>query len=243
MQSRDDKGRIEEAEDRPEDDTVGSADPRVNHCRNHGADAPADRAEHEVRRHHGEEQAHKGRHNHGHHLRRDPFKEALQIDQRKGSENRRDDLRLIADHIDLDEAKIPFRNIRRRSPRDSVGVEELSRDQGETEDQTQDLRPPHLFHHRPADSHRDADMEDGLTEQPEEAVHSRPELALRYQGRPVKDIQAVDHISKAQNQTADDDRRDDRGKDLRDGGHDSLKRILVSLRRALYLALRDTGDA
>ena len=88
-------------------------------------------------------------------------------------------------------------------------------------------------------------MENGLTDQPEEAVHARPELADVAQrlGAVIEEIDAVDAVAEAQNQTARNDGRDQRGEDLGQHAHNFLQGVLVLLGRALDSLLGDTVDA
>jgi len=59
-------------------------------------------------------------------------------------------------------------------------------------------------------------MEDGFADQPQEAVNAGPELADVAQGLSavIEEIDAVDAVAEAQNQTARNDGRDQRGEDL-----------------------------
>ena len=88
-------------------------------------------------------------------------------------------------------------------------------------------------------------MENGLADQPEEAVHTRPELADIAQGlrAVIEEIDAVDAVAEAQNQTARNDGRDQRGEDLGQHAHNFLQGVLVLLGRALDSLLGDTVDA
>ncbi len=88
-------------------------------------------------------------------------------------------------------------------------------------------------------------VENGLADQPQEAVNAGPELADVAQGLSavIEEIDAVDAVAEAQNQTACDDGRDQRGEDLSQHTHDLLQRVLVLLGRALDSLLGDTVDA
>ena len=88
-------------------------------------------------------------------------------------------------------------------------------------------------------------MENDLTDQPEEAVHARPELADVAQrlSAVIEEIDAVDAVAEAQNQTARNDGRDQRGEDLGQHAHNFLQGVLVLLGRALDSLLGDTVDA
>ena len=88
-------------------------------------------------------------------------------------------------------------------------------------------------------------MENGLADQPQEAVNAGPELADVAQrlGAVIKKVDAVNAVAEAENQTAGDDGRDQRGKNLSQHTHDLLQRVLVLLGRALDSLLGDTVDA
>ena len=93
---------------------------------------------------------------------------------------------------------------------------------------------PIFFGDGPADADRQH-MEDGFTDQPEEAVHARPELADVAQGfgAVFKEVDAVDAVAEAKDQTAGDDGGDQRCKDLGQCTHDLLQGGLILLGRAL----------
>ena len=67
-----------------------------------------------MRSHRCQYKAAKRHYDHRHDLRRDLPEEFLQINERKRGKDRRDYLRLVSDHIHLEESEIPFRDIRRR---------------------------------------------------------------------------------------------------------------------------------
>ena len=62
-------------------------------------------------------------------------------------------------------------------------------------------------------------------------------------GAVIEEIDAVDAVAEAQNQTARDDGRDQRGEDLGQHAHNFLQGVLVLLGRALDSLLGDTVDA
>ena len=87
-------------------------------------------------------------------------------------------------------------------------------------------------------------MEDGFADEPEEFVDAGPELGeLDECVTAAPDRHGIDDVAEAENETADDDRRNQRSEDLREGGHDSLQRVLIGLRCRLDLCLGDTGYA
>ncbi len=86
-------------------------------------------------------------------------------------------------------------------------------------------------------------MEDGLTDEPEEAVQTCPELAQVTEGlgAVLKQIQTVDHVSETQDQTSGDQGGNQGSKDLRQSAHGALERILVLLCRLLHCVLGHAG--
>ena len=88
-------------------------------------------------------------------------------------------------------------------------------------------------------------MEDRLADEPQKAVDACPELADVAQGlRSIfKKIQTVDAVPEAQDQTAGDDRRNQRGEDLRQRGDHPLQHILILLCRVFYRVLGYALDA
>ena len=144
----------------------------------------------------------------------------------------------------MEEAKIPFRDVRRCRGRDGVGVEQLAGDERQAEDDAQALGRAHFLCDRPADADRQH-MEDGFANQPQEAVNAGPELADVAQrlGAVIKKVDAVNAVAEAENQTAGDDGRNQRGKNLRKHAHDLLQCVLVLLGCALDSFLRDTVNA
>ena len=125
-----------------------------------------------------------------------------------------------------------------------VGVEQLTGNQCQAQNDAQHLGGAHLFGHRPADAHRQH-VEHRFTNKPEEAVHAGPELADVTQGlgAVLEQVEAVDTVAETQDQTAGDDGGDQRGEDLGQGGHDALQRVLVLLGGALYRVFGNALDA
>ena len=87
-------------------------------------------------------------------------------------------------------------------------------------------------------------MEDRLTDQPEKAVYSRPELRhLNQRLCPaVHKPNLSDDIPESQNQTADDNGRNKGCENLRDIGYRLLNRIHVSFCFLLYFLLGNSFD-
>ena len=88
-------------------------------------------------------------------------------------------------------------------------------------------------------------MEDGFANQPQEAVYAGPELADIAQGfgAVFKEVDAVNAVAEAENQTAGDDGGNQWGKNLRKHAHDPLQRVLVLLGCALDGILGNTVNA
>ena len=157
---------------------------------------------------------------------------------------RRDDLRLIADHLHRERTEIPDRNLVDRRRRDGISIEQLARDKRQAEHNAEHLRRAHLLRDRPADADRQH-VEHGLADEPEELVHARPERAdfderLR---SILEKIERVDAVAETKNQTADDDGRDDWRENLCDDCDRPLEHVLIRLRGRLDRVLRHTLDA
>ena len=206
MQAGDDQRGINKTEDCAKDHAEGAGNAGVDDVRNEGADLPADGAKDSVGDDDGQHQRAEGHHDHGDDRRADLAEEFFQIDQRERSQHGGNDLRLIANHVDGEEAKIPFRDVRRCRGRDGVGVEQLAGDERQAEDNAQALGRAHFLCDRPADADRQH-MEDGFADQPQEAVNAGPELADVAQrlGAVIKKVDAVNAVAEAENQTAGDD--------------------------------------
>ena len=88
-------------------------------------------------------------------------------------------------------------------------------------------------------------MEDCFANQPEELVHAGPELGDIRQalGAVREEIDLTDDIAEAQDQTAADQGRNDRRKNLAQSSHDPLGRILPGLCGRLHRVLADALDA
>ena len=244
MQAGDDQRSINKTEDCAKDHAEGAGNAGVDDVRNEGADLPADGAKDSVGDDDGQHQRAEGHNDHGNDRRADLAEEFFQIDQRERGQHGGNDLRLIADHVDGEEAKIPFRDVRRCRGRDGVGVEQLAGDERQAEDDAQALGRAHFLCDRPADADRQH-MEDGFANQPQEAVNAGPELADVAQGfgAVFKEVDAVNAVAEAENQTAGDDGGNQRGKNLRKHAHDLLQCVLVLLGCALDSVLRDTVNA
>ena len=192
----------------------------------------------------GQHQRAEGHNDHGDDRRADLAEEFFQIDQRECGQHGGNDLRLIADHVDGEEAEITFRDVRRCRGRDGVSVEQLTGDERQSEDDAQALGRAHFLCDRPADADRQH-MEDGFADQPQEAVNAGPELADVAQGfgAVFKEVDAVNAVAEAENQTAGDDGGNQRGKNLRKHAHDLLQCVLVLLGCALDGILGNTVNA
>ena len=234
VQAGDDQRCIHKAEDGTEHHAEGTGNARVDHIGDDRANLPADGTEHGVCNDNGQHQTAERHHDHGDDCRADLTEEPFQIHQRERREDGRDDLCLIADHVHGEEAEVPFGDICRCSGSHAVGIEQLPGNQRQAQHDAKALGGAHLFGDRPADADRQH-MEDGLADQPQKAVHAGPELADIAQGfgAVFKEVDAVDAVAEAKDQTAGDDRRDQRCKDLGQCTHDLLQGGLVLLGRAL----------
>ena len=175
---------------------------------------------------------------HGYYLRCDLPEKFLQIYQYERCQDCRQYLCLITDHIDLDKTEIPLRNICCCGSCYCICVQELSGNQCQTKNDSEHLCGSHLLGNGPADAYWQH-MEDCLTDQPQKTVKSCPELTDITQclGAVFKKVHTVDTVSKAQDQTTCDDRRDQWCKDLCQRCNNSLQYILVLLRRLLDCVL------
>ena len=63
--------------------------------------------------------------------------------------------------------------------RHGVGIQQLAGHQRQSENDAEDGGAAHLSHHRPANPHGDAHVENRLTDEPEKLIHSGPELAQK----------------------------------------------------------------
>ena len=234
MQAGDDQRCIHEAEDGTEHHAERTGNARVDHIGDDRANLPADGTEHGVCNDNRQHQTAERHHDHGDDCRADLAEEPFQIHQRERREDGRDDLCLIADHVHGEEAEVPFGDICRRSRSHTVGIEQLPGNQRQAQHDAQALRGAHLFGNGPADADRQH-MEDGLADQPQEAVYAGPELADVAQGlgSVLKEINAVDAVAETEDQTAGDDGGDQRCKDLGQCTHDLLQGGLILLGRAL----------
>ena len=114
MQAGDDQRGINKTEDCAKDHAEGPRNAGVDDVRNEGADLPADGAKDSVGDDDGQHQRAEGHNDHRDDRRADLAEEFFQIDQRERSQHGGNDLRLIANHVDGEEAKIPFRDVRHR---------------------------------------------------------------------------------------------------------------------------------
>ena len=244
MQAGDDQRGINKTEDCAKDHAEGAGNAGVDDVRNEGTDLPADGAKDGMSDDDGQHQRAEGHNDHRDDRRADLAEEFFQIHQRERGQHGRDNLCLVADHVDGEEAEIPLGDICRCCGCDRVGVQQRAGNKRQAEDDAQTLGRAHLFGDGPADADRQH-VENGLADQPEEAVHARPELADIAQGLSavIEEIDAVDAVAEAENQTAGNDGRDQRGEDLGQHTHDLLQRVLVLLGRALDSLLGDTVDA
>ena len=192
---------------------------------------------------HRRKQRTEGNHDHADHLRTDLTEEFLQIYQHKARHNGSNHLSLIADHLHLCESEIPDRNLIRRSGCHGKTVQKLGGYQRQAEHDTQDLGGSHLLGDGPDDAYREQ-MEHRFTDQPQKVIGTGPELGNIRQalGPVVKKVDLTDDIAEAQNQTAADQGRNERSKNLSQIAHDPLNHVLVRLRRILRRVLAHALD-
>ena len=244
VQAGDDQRGVQQAEDGRKDPAQAAGQAGVDHVGDGVADAPADGADDGVRHNDRDDQREEGHNDHRDVFRGDLFEEPLHIDQHKGGQHGGDDLRLVADHLDLGKAEVPHRDVRRGGGGHRVGVEQLGRDQADAQDDAQNLGAAHLFDHRPADGHRQ-EVEHRLADQPQKVIHAGPELGgiRQREGAVLKQVDVADKAAETQNQAADDQGGDQRGKDLGQVGHGPLQGILVGFGRLLGGVLADALNA
>jgi len=242
VQTGDNQGSVEGAEDSAEDGTQGTGDTGVDEGGDEIADDPADGAQDEVSSHDSQQQAAEGNHDHGDHSGSDLAEELLQVDQSETGQHGGDDLSLIADHFNLNKAEVPDGDL--GGAGNAVSIQQLAGAQGQTQNDAQHLVGAHLLGDGPADTDRQH-VEDGFADQPQEVVNTGPELAQLYQsgGAACEDVQAVDDVAEAQNQTACDDCGNQGCEDFCQSGHDTLQSVLVLLGCGLGLVLADAFDA
>ena len=118
----DDKGRIEKAKHSRKHTFKAGRQTCIYKIGNHGANLPPNRPQHAVGDDNRQQQGAEGHHDHGDDCRAYFPEEALQIYQGKAGQNRREHLGLIAYHLHLEEAEIPYRNIRRGRPGHPVSI-------------------------------------------------------------------------------------------------------------------------
>src|SRR5699024_5625547 len=126
VQAGDDQRGVHKSEHGAEDDAERARDAGVHGGRNRGAHGPADGAEHEVGGHDRQHQAAEGHHDHRDDGRADLTEEALQVHQGEGGQHGGDDLRLVADHVDLDEAEVPLGDVGGGGGGHRISVQQLA---------------------------------------------------------------------------------------------------------------------
>ena len=244
VQTGNDKRCVDKAEQRSEEYACRSRNSRIDDGGDDRADLPADRAEDKVGCHDRQCDTEERNKDHRYDRRNDLAEELLKVGQNEAGKHRRDDLCLITDHIDLDKSEIPLGNIRSRRTGNCISIEQLAGNKCETEDDSEHFRCAHLLCDGPADTDRNTDVEDRLTDEPQEMVKSCPELAqLDKRMTALENIQGVDDISETEDKTSGDDGREERSKDLREDRCNPLQRILIPLRRLLDLCLGNAGHS
>ena len=239
MKPRNNQRSIHKSEHSPKDHFKRPRNSRIHHRRNSRPDFPPNRPQNKMSRHHRKQKTAERHHHHRNHLRRYLPEKLLQITQSKRRQNSRKHLRLIPNHINTESPEIPIRNIVSRRSSHRISIQQLPRNQRQPQYNPQNLRSPHLLRHRPADPHR-KHMENRLPNQPKKTIHTSPELThFRQSLRTVfKQIQTVDTVSEPQNQPSDNNRRNQRSKNLRNRRYRPLQHILILFRSLLHRILR-----
>ena len=242
VQAGDDERRVQAAEDSAKQHAERPGDAGHHDVADRGAERPADGADDEVRGHDAQEQRAERDDDHLHDGRGDLLEEALIVVEADGREDGRDDLRLVADHVDLCKAEVPRVGgpVLRGGAGDGVRVHELARDEREAEHDAEHGGAAHLLGDGVADAHGDAQVEDGLADEPQEVVYAGPEHGerrerLRAVGPEVGHV--AQDVAEAQDEAAGDDGGDERGEDLGDGAHGLLQRVLVADGGLLHVRL------
>lgn len=242
VQAGHDHGRVEETEDGGEEDVPVGGQAVIDDIGDAGTDFPADRADEDVSDDHRRHQRAEGHDDHGDDGWGDAAEEAFEIDQHEARHDGGDDLPLIADHVDAGEAEVPVRDVRRGGTRNGKGVQQLRRDKRRAEDDAEDGGGAHFAGNRPDDADGQH-MEDGFADKPEELVHPRPEDGGLRQRLAVEHFDFPDEVAEAEDETATDERGDDRREDFAEGAHDALQQVLLAAGRSFHRIFGYAFDA
>ena len=166
VQAGNNQRRIKRTKESAEQGTERAGDAGVNDGGDTATEPPANGSQDKVGGHDGKQQAAERNDDHRDDLGRDLAEETLQEAKCNCGENRGDDLRLIANHIDLGKAKVPMRNLISRRAGNGIGVKKLPGDERQAQNDTEHRRATHLFGDRPTDAYWNASMEDRLANQP-----------------------------------------------------------------------------
>ena len=242
MKSCHNNRRVQQTEDSREEPAKGGQQAASDHFGDSVADSPADGTHNRMSEYYCRQQRADRNHNHTDYFRTVLFKEFFQEHQNKSGHHGGDYLSLVADHLHLEKSEIPHRDLCGCSYAEAV--QQLGRHQGQAQNNSQNLGGSHLFGNGPADTHRQH-MEDRLSDEPEETVHAGPELGNIRQGQSsvFKKADLADHVPEAQNQTAADQSRNQRGENLSQGSHNFLQGLLIGFCRGFHRFLADSLDA
>ena len=140
----------------------------------------------------------------------------------------------------MEGTEIPvFNRISRFNSGHVVGCRhELRGYQRDTQHDAQHLIHVHFFTYGPGNAHRE-ECKDSLACQPEKIIGARPEwIDFRDRlGSVFQQFDVSDYVSEAQDQTADDDRGNNRREDLGQVCHRPLEQIHISFRGFLRFLL------
>ena len=251
MQAGHDNGCIQGAKDRGEQNADVRGKAPVHSLGDGVANGPANGSHQRVGDDDRGHQRAERHHDHAYNLGRDLGEELLKPHQHKSRQQRRDDLALVADHLNLGEPEVPHGNFRHGRARYREAVEKLAGHQRKSKNDAQNLRGSHLLGHRPADAHRQH-VEHRLADEPQEVVDTHPKrrdirdghhAALKVEGtRRIKEVDLANDVAETQDKTAGNQRGDKRGEDLAQDAHGALQRILVATRRLFRSLLGNALD-
>ena len=254
MQAGHDEGRVQGTKDGGKEHAHVGAEAPADGAGDGIADGPADGADNKMRDEDSRDERHEGHDDHAHDLGRDLGEEPLKANEHEGGHEGGDDLPLVAGAEERVEAKVVGvgGNVLRGGGCNGEAIEELRRDERETQDDAQYGRGSHLARDGPTDANGEH-VEDGLADHPQEAVHAAPErphvrdglgAVLEVEDAGIgEEVDLADDVTEAQDETAADESRDERCKDLSEHAHRTLQRVLVCARRGLGGLLGDALDA
>ena len=203
-------------------------------------DFPADGSQHGMGQENGRKDGAQGNDNHLDGLGAVLFEETLQIDQRKAHQNSRDNLRLIADALNLEQAEIPIGDA--LGGAHGISVDQLGRYQRQAGDNAQNGGGAHFLGNAPHDAHRQH-VQRRFTDDPQEIVNAlTPGIHVaQAPGAAVKHLDVAQHAAEAQQQAAHDNGGNQRCENLRQIGDGSLQGVLVLFGSRFHVVLGGCG--